>query len=107
MGRSVIISWVTPIKKYPNTVRYWEADGSDKHGHGHGHKYEHKHEHKHVTHAITTTYRYYNYTSGFIHHATINRLRVRYLTEPIGPLGFFNFFVFKNNYNVYIIFVSV
>ncbi|XP_010113480.2 purple acid phosphatase 25 [Morus notabilis] len=64
VGRSVIISWVTPIKKYPNTVRYWE-DG--KHGHGH--------KHKHIARAITTTYRYYNYTSGFIHHATVKRLK--------------------------------
>ncbi|PON71527.1 Acid phosphatase [Parasponia andersonii] len=58
VGRSVIISWVTPIKPNPNFVRYWEK----------GH-------HKHMSRAITTTYRYYNYSSGFIHHATIRRLK--------------------------------
>ena len=81
MGRSVIISWVTPAKKYPNTVSYWE-DG--KHGH---------HGHKHMKRAITTTYKYYNYTSGFIHHATIKRLKVKIVVNnKITIFFFFSFF---------------
>ncbi|XP_030499685.2 purple acid phosphatase 5-like [Cannabis sativa] len=64
-GRSVIISWVTPLRGYPY-VKYWEQ--------GHHHN-DHNHNHKHMARAITTSYTYYNYTSGFIHHATIKRLK--------------------------------
>ncbi|THG11964.1 hypothetical protein TEA_022861 [Camellia sinensis var. sinensis] len=59
-GRSMIISWVTPVEKYPNVVTYWEAST--------------KHLHKLHTHSEITTYRYYNYASGYIHHATIKDL---------------------------------
>lgn len=44
---------------------YWEAD--EKNG-----------IKRNRAHAKTTTYRYYNYSSGYIHHATINRLKVHY-----------------------------
>ncbi|GAB4848511.1 hypothetical protein Ancab_003218 [Ancistrocladus abbreviatus] len=32
-GRGMIISWVTPVKRHPNVVKYWKADshGTDKH----------------------------------------------------------------------------
>lgn len=66
-GRSVIISWLTPLERHPNTVTYWAAEG--------------KHRHKHKTHATTTYYRYYNYTSGYIHHATIKRLEVMVISQ--------------------------
>ncbi|KAF5949073.1 hypothetical protein HYC85_015030 [Camellia sinensis] len=56
----MIISWVTPVEKYPNVVTYWEAGT--------------KHLHKLQTHSEITTYRYYNYASGYIHHATIKDL---------------------------------
>ncbi|CAK9169727.1 unnamed protein product [Ilex paraguariensis] len=59
VGRGVIISWVTPVERHPNVVTYWE-DG--------------KQDEKHKTHSITTSYRYYNYSSGYIHHATIKKL---------------------------------
>ncbi|KAK4483695.1 hypothetical protein RD792_010897 [Penstemon davidsonii] len=68
-GRSMIISWVTPLHSDSNTVTYWEATG--------------RHAHKHKARAVTTTYRYYNYTSGYIHHATIRKLKydTRYIYE--------------------------
>ncbi|XP_075645831.1 purple acid phosphatase 5-like [Castanea sativa] len=61
-GRGVIISWVTPVMKHPDVVSYWAAGA------------EGKHKHKHTVHSVTTTYKYYNYNSGYIHHATIKGL---------------------------------
>ncbi|XP_065637869.1 purple acid phosphatase 5 [Quercus suber] len=61
-GRGVIISWVTPVMKHPNVVSYWAAGA------------EGKRKHKHTVHSVTTTYKYYNYNSGYIHHATIKGL---------------------------------
>ncbi|CAI9114722.1 OLC1v1015507C2 [Oldenlandia corymbosa var. corymbosa] len=58
-GRGVIISWVTP-KKHPGVVTYWEA--------GHEQK-------KHKTSSKTTHYKFYNYTSGYIHHTLIKGLK--------------------------------
>ncbi|XAR61701.1 4-nitrophenylphosphatase [Bertholletia excelsa] len=57
-GRGLIISWTTPDEPGSNTVFYW-AENS-----------------KHVNRAegIVVTYEYFNYTSGFIHHCTINNL---------------------------------
>nr|DAD40373.1 TPA_asm: hypothetical protein HUJ06_014696 [Nelumbo nucifera] len=60
IGSSVIVSWVTPEKPGPKYLTYWEAHHSN---------------HKHKAHAMITFYRYYNYTSGFIHHATIKNLQ--------------------------------
>ncbi|KAL2251016.1 UNVERIFIED_CONTAM: Purple acid phosphatase 2 [Sesamum indicum] len=70
-GKSMIISWVTPLHPTPNEVVYWEAKGncSDKQ----------------QVQAKTTSYRYYNYTSGHIHHATIKRLK--HDTDYIYELG--------------------
>lgn len=59
-GKGVIISWTTADEPGSNTVLYWaenskivnRADGS------------------------VLTYKYYNYTSGFIHHCTIKDLEV-------------------------------
>ncbi|KAL9294009.1 Purple acid phosphatase 11 [Arabidopsis thaliana] len=56
-GRGMIISWVTPLNEDgSNVVTYWIAnsDGSDNKS------------------AIATisSYRYYDYTSGYLHHAT-------------------------------------
>ncbi|KAL5819221.1 hypothetical protein ACOSQ4_023063 [Xanthoceras sorbifolium] len=58
-GRSMIISWVTPFDKEPNFVTYWEANSKKKH----------------KTRARITSYKYYNYDSGYIHHATIQGLK--------------------------------
>ncbi|KAL8556210.1 hypothetical protein ACS0TY_003851 [Phlomoides rotata] len=57
-GKAVIVSWVTVEERGSNTVHYW-ADNSS-------HKYEAK--------GSFTTYKYYNYTSGYIHHCTIKHL---------------------------------
>lgn len=60
-GRGVIISWVTPDERHPDVVRYWSAnDPSDVK----------------TSHSQISTYRYYNYSSGYIHHATIRKLEV-------------------------------
>ncbi|KAL5847730.1 hypothetical protein ACOSQ3_011254 [Xanthoceras sorbifolium] len=58
VGKGVLVSWVTPEEPGSNTVLYWaenttlkkQADG------------------------IVLTYKYFNYTSGYIHHCTINDL---------------------------------
>ncbi|KAL0308406.1 UNVERIFIED_CONTAM: Purple acid phosphatase 25 [Sesamum radiatum] len=70
-GRSMIVSWVTPLHRSPNVVRYWEAKGNFN-------DYQ-------QARARTNSYRYYNYTSGYIHHATIRRLK--HDTEYIYELG--------------------
>ncbi|KAM7516180.1 hypothetical protein LguiA_005763 [Lonicera macranthoides] len=74
-GRGVIISWVTPLKRHPSTVAIWEA---------HSHS-QNNHNHRKIIHAKTTSYKYYNYTSGYIHHATVKNLK--YNTKYIYELG--------------------
>ncbi|XP_010678957.2 purple acid phosphatase 6 isoform X1 [Beta vulgaris subsp. vulgaris] len=69
-GRGVIISWVTPDERHPDVVRYWSAnDPSDVK----------------TSHSQISTYRYYNYSSGYIHHATIRKLE--YDTKYYYELG--------------------
>ncbi|XP_010489510.1 PREDICTED: purple acid phosphatase 5-like [Camelina sativa] len=72
-GRGMIISWVTPLNldDGSNIVRYWNADtdGSEKMS----------------AVASTSTYRYYDYTSGYLHHATIKGLE--YDTKYFYELG--------------------
>ncbi|KAF5787425.1 putative phosphoric monoester hydrolase [Helianthus annuus] len=58
VGRAVIVSWVTQDEPGSSTVVYW-ADKS--------------HQKQNATGRITT-YKYYNYTSGFIHHSIIKNL---------------------------------
>ncbi|XP_023764853.1 purple acid phosphatase 5 [Lactuca sativa] len=72
IGRSVIVSWVTPVNKHPKYMTYWEANDKD------GIK-------RNRVRSKTTTYRYYNYSSGYIHHATINKLE--YNTKYMYELG--------------------
>ncbi|KAI3861611.1 hypothetical protein MKW98_000563 [Papaver atlanticum] len=57
-GKGVIVSWVTMDEPGSNKVLYWSEKSKDKH-HARGRM---------------VTYRFYNYTSGFIHHCTINHL---------------------------------
>uniref|UniRef100_A0A2N9IUT1 Purple acid phosphatase n=1 Tax=Fagus sylvatica TaxID=28930 RepID=A0A2N9IUT1_FAGSY len=57
-GRAMIISWVTPQERHPSVVTFWAA-GS---------------KHKHKSHSSISTYRYFSYNSGYIHHATIKHL---------------------------------
>ncbi|KAJ8752634.1 hypothetical protein K2173_005523 [Erythroxylum novogranatense] len=58
-GRAIIISWITPVEPTPDTVTYWPAKEPCE---------------KKVAKASTITYKYYTYTSGYIHHATIKEL---------------------------------
>jgi hypothetical protein len=60
VGRAVIVSWVTEDEPGSNFVRYWSENS----------------KHKKLATGKIVTYRYFNYTSGFIHHATIRNLKV-------------------------------
>ncbi|CAN0906507.1 Purple acid phosphatase 2 [Linum grandiflorum] len=57
-GKGILVSWVTPDEPGSNTVHYW-AEGSNQKTHAQG---------------IVVKYKYINYTSGYIHHCTINNL---------------------------------
>ncbi|KAJ4702028.1 Purple acid phosphatase [Melia azedarach] len=57
-GKGVLVSWVTPDEPGSNTVRYWAENST----------------HKQEAEGIVLTYKFYNYTSGYIHHCTINAL---------------------------------
>lgn len=71
-GRGVIISWVSAFE-HPNEVTFWEAKKTN--GHHHARK----------AHSTVTSYRYFTYNSGFIHHATIRNLK--YDTKYVYELG--------------------
>ncbi|KAB1669466.1 hypothetical protein E1A91_A05G202400v1 [Gossypium mustelinum] len=58
LGNAVIVSWVTPDEPGSNSVFYW-AENSEL---------------KNSAQGIVLTYKYFNYTSGFIHHCTIRDL---------------------------------
>lgn len=60
IGRAVIVSWTTPDEPGSNTVTYWAENSTEK---------------KHAE-GIVLTYKYVNYTSGYIHHCTIAGLEV-------------------------------
>ncbi|EOA30512.1 hypothetical protein CARUB_v10013635mg [Capsella rubella] len=57
-GKAVIVSWVTQEAKGSNKVIYWKENSSKKY----------------KAHGKTNTYKYYNYTSGYIHHCPIRNL---------------------------------
>lgn len=59
-GRGVIVSWITPDEAGSTSVLYW-AENS---------------QHKKTVNGNVVRYKYYNYTSGYIHHCTINDLEV-------------------------------
>ncbi|KAE8669976.1 Purple acid phosphatase 10 [Hibiscus syriacus] len=58
-GKAVIVSWVTPDEPGSNTVVYWSEENCEAKKKAVGKVY---------------TYKFYNYTSGFIHHCTIRNL---------------------------------
>ncbi|KAK8989011.1 hypothetical protein V6N11_030379 [Hibiscus sabdariffa] len=58
LGKAVIVSWVTPDEPGSKSVRYW-AESSKLNNSAEG---------------IVLTYKYFNYTSGYIHHCTIGDL---------------------------------
>ncbi|KAD6794379.1 hypothetical protein E3N88_05275 [Mikania micrantha] len=59
VGRAVIVSWVTQHQPGSSTLVYWSDNNTHQ---------------KHKATAKITTYKYYNYTSGYIHHCNINNL---------------------------------
>ncbi|CAH8352950.1 unnamed protein product [Eruca vesicaria subsp. sativa] len=70
-GKAVIVSWVTQKGSGSNTVLYWK-----------------EHSCKMLkAHGKSKTYKFYNYTSGHIHHCTIKNLEVHHY------LNLFNCFV--------------
>lgn len=68
VGKGVIISWITADEPGSNTVIYWAENSS----------IENRAE------GVVITYDYFNYSSGYIHHCTINNLEVLYITICIG-----------------------
>ncbi|XP_028792375.1 purple acid phosphatase [Neltuma alba] len=58
VGEAVIVSWVTEDEPGSSVVRYWSEKSKEKK----------------VAKGKHTTYRYFNYTSGFIHHCTVRDL---------------------------------
>ncbi|XP_024972364.1 purple acid phosphatase-like [Cynara cardunculus var. scolymus] len=58
-GKAVIVSWVTPDEPGSNEVFYWAANSDLK---------------KRSV-GTVVTYKYYNYSSGYIHHCTIKNLQ--------------------------------
>ncbi|KAL9296062.1 hypothetical protein ACSQ67_021958 [Phaseolus vulgaris] len=59
VGRAMIISWVTMDEPGSGAVRYWsEKNGTKK-----------------IAKGKMVTYRFFNYSSGFIHHTTIRKLK--------------------------------
>lgn len=64
MGKAVIVSWVTMDEPGSSTVVYWSENCQQKN----------------KANGKVTTYKYYNYTSGYIHHCTIKNLKVNILS---------------------------
>lgn len=60
-GRGIIVSWITPDEPGSTSVLYWAANSQIKR----------------TAYSTVVKYKYYNYTSGYIHHCTINNLEVR------------------------------
>ncbi|KAJ0024511.1 hypothetical protein Pint_09041 [Pistacia integerrima] len=58
VGKAVLVSWVTPDEPGSNTVLYW-AENTTLMKQAEG---------------IVLTYKYFNYTSGYIHHCTVKDL---------------------------------
>lgn len=58
-GKGVIVSWVTPDEPGLSAVLYWP---------------ENRIELRRIARGIVRTYKYYNYTSGYIHHCNIKDL---------------------------------
>lgn len=69
VGKAVIVSWVTEDEPGSSTVVYWSENSKEK---------------KQAK-GKFNTYRFFNYTSGFIHHCTIGNLEVN--------LGLFTVFI--------------
>ena len=58
------MSWVTVDERGSDTVLYWSDNATEKL----------------KAKGTVTKYKYFNYTSGYIHHATIKHLQVNFLS---------------------------
>ncbi|WRX14997.1 Calcineurin-like phosphoesterase domain [Theobroma cacao] len=58
VGKAVIVSWVTDDEPGSSTVLYWSENSKQKK----------------MAEGKVKTYKFYNYTSGYIHHCTIRNL---------------------------------
>ncbi|CAL5354930.1 unnamed protein product [Camellia sinensis] len=67
-GKGLIVSWVTMDDPGSSTVLYWSENS----------------KHKNKAKGTVVTYKFYNYTSGYIHHCTIKNL------ERLGGAGLSN-----------------
>lgn len=79
-GKAVIVSWVTPNKPGSNKVLYWSE----------------KSKQKKQTFGKVYTYKFYNYTSGYIHHCTIDNLKVLAIQSTL-PVKATLALVFRNS----------
>lgn len=61
VGKAVIVSWVTDDEPGSSTVLYWSENSKQKK----------------MAEGKVKTYKFYNYTSGYIHHCTIRNLEVK------------------------------
>uniref|UniRef100_A0A5B7A0D6 Purple acid phosphatase n=1 Tax=Davidia involucrata TaxID=16924 RepID=A0A5B7A0D6_DAVIN len=59
VGKGVIVSWVTMDEPGSNIVLYWSENS----------------KHNNKAKGTTVSYKFYNYTSGYIHHCTIKNLK--------------------------------
>ncbi|KAI8533048.1 hypothetical protein RHMOL_Rhmol11G0265600 [Rhododendron molle] len=60
VGKGMIVSWITMDEPGSSTVLYWSENSKLKN----------------KAKGIVVTYKFYNYTSGYIHHCTITNLKV-------------------------------
>lgn len=68
----MIVSWITPDEPGSSLVLYW-AKGSEQ---------------KNSAEGFVVTYRFFNYTSGFIHHCFIENLEVANFALGYPKIGF-------------------
>ena len=61
-GRAIIVSWVTMEEPGSNEVLYWKENSKEKKS----------------AKGKVSQYKYFDYTSGYIHHCTIRKLEVRF-----------------------------
>nr|GMD08660.1 purple acid phosphatase 2-like [Ipomoea batatas] len=73
VGKAMIVSWVTMDEPGSSVVSYWSENSNQK---------------LEATGKVTT-YKFYTYTSGYIHHCTIRHLEVGDLLFSSVFLSFF------------------
>lgn len=81
MGKGMIVSWVTMDEPGSSTVLYWSENS----------KLQNKAK------GIVVTYKFYNYTSGYIHHCTITNLKVPSLLYALYLLAILDYSLSLNS----------